>query len=47
MLRLQAPLPERYSDASPDELTDRIADGQGHDSATASSSSATTTSATR
>ena len=25
MLRLQAPLPERYSDASPDELTDRIA----------------------
>jgi quinolinate synthase len=25
MLRLQAPLPERYSDASPEELTDRIA----------------------
>ena len=25
MLRLQAPLPERYSAASPDELTDRIA----------------------
>ena len=29
MLRLQSPLPEWYTEASQDELADRIAAGQG------------------
>ena len=47
MLRLQAPLPDRYTRATPDELDDRDRRRQGRRSATGSSSSATTTSATR
>ena len=36
MLRLQAPLPDRYTLATPDELDDRIRDGQGRRSASGS-----------
>ena len=36
MLRLQAPLPDRYTLATPDELEIMIRDGQGRRSATGS-----------
>ena len=47
MLRLQTPLPERYTDATPDELATCGSPPPRRPSATGSSSSATTTSATR